>query len=69
MVLSPQMNAEYMTKQEVAEYMRVSVATIDRLMLKGLPHIKLDRRVLFRKKDIDAFLEKKIIGKTPASSR
>jgi len=64
MVLSPQMNAEYLTKQEAAEYMRVSVPTLDRLMLQGLPHIKLARRVLFRKKDIDAFLAKKVIGKT-----
>ena len=55
------MKAEYLTKAETAEYMRVSVATLERLMTRGLPHIKLDRRVLFRKKDIDAFLEKRLV--------
>jgi len=41
--------------------MRVSVATLERFMRDGLLHIKLERRVLFRKADIDAFLEKHLV--------
>lgn len=57
------MGVEYLTKGQAAEYAKVSVATLERLMRKKppLPHIKLDRRVLFRKKDIDAFLEKRLV--------
>lgn len=61
------MSAEYLTKTEAAKYARVSIATLERLM-KGkppLPHIKLAAgrrgRVLFRKQDIDRWLEKKLI--------
>jgi len=55
------MSPEYLTKQEAAKYMRVSVPTLDRLMAQGLPYIKLDRRVLFRREDIDKWLVKKLI--------
>jgi len=52
----------FLTKAEAAEYMRVSRATVDRLMKRrGLPFIKLEKKVLFRKKDIDAFLEKRLV--------
>lgn len=61
------METEYLTKKEVLAYLKVSRTIIEKLMRQGLPHIKLDRRVLFRKKDVDAFLEKKIIGKIPVS--
>jgi len=30
-------------------------------MKEGLPHIKLERRVLFRKEDVDAFLERYLV--------
>lgn len=63
MLSSPaQMDAEYLTKQEVAEYMRVSPATLDRLLRQGLPHIKLGRRVLFQKCHVDTWLKSKIVN-------
>ncbi len=46
------------TKEEAAEYLRISRTTLGRLM-KKIPYIKLDRRVLFRKSDIDKYLESK----------
>lgn len=58
------MKSGYLTKTEAAEYMRVSIATLDRLMLQGLPYVKLERRVIFRIQDIDRWLEKRVIGKT-----
>jgi excisionase family DNA binding protein len=70
MLLSPaQMVVEYLTKQEVAEYMKVSLATLERLMRQGLPHIKLSRRVLFRKADVDRWLESKIVRGPTARRR
>ena len=52
-------------KQEVCEYLRIAPATLDRLIKnKQISYIKIGRRVLFRKSDIDEFLEKhKISGK------
>lgn len=61
------MSPEYLSKAEAAEYAKISIATLERLMKKKppLPHIKLDPgrrgRVLFRKQDIDKWLEKRLI--------
>jgi excisionase family DNA binding protein len=53
---------ELLTRSELMEYLRISRGTLDRLMKnRALPFIKLDQKVLFRKKDIDAFLEKRLI--------
>jgi len=44
------------------EYLRISRGTLDRLMKNhALPFIKLDQKVLFRKRDIDAFLERRLV--------
>jgi excisionase family DNA binding protein len=42
-------------------YLKISSATVGRLMQQGLPYIKLPRRVLFKREDVDAFLETKRI--------
>lgn len=53
---------ELLTKKEVAELLRSSIATVDRLMRsKKVKYLKLEKKVLFRKKDIDAFLEKRLV--------
>ena len=57
------MAPEYMTKNDLIAYLKISRATVGRLMEHGLPFVKLDRRVLFRKADVDAFLESKIVKK------
>jgi excisionase family DNA binding protein len=47
-----------LTKKDVMRYLRISHDTLHRLMKNyGLRYIKLERKVLFRKCDIDAFLE------------
>jgi excisionase family DNA binding protein len=52
-------DAEFMTKAEAAQLMRLSRATIDRLRASGqLPFVKLGKKVIFRRSDIDAFLER-----------
>ena len=58
-------NDELLTKKELQEYLKVSHGTIDRLM-KEIPYIKLagkKGRVLFKKSDIDAWLESKKVVK------
>jgi len=47
-----------LTKEEAAEYMRISRATLGRIM-KEIPYIKLGRRVLFKMSDIEKYLESK----------
>ena len=52
---------EILTKEEACNYLKVSRGVLEKYMKNGeLPYAKLERRVLFRKKDIDAFLEKYI---------
>lgn len=51
-----------MTKAEVMEYLRISRGTLDKLMQRhDLPFVKLEKKVLFRKMDIDRFLEQHLV--------
>jgi excisionase family DNA binding protein len=54
------MLGEYMTKAECQEYLRISKSSLEKLVKEGLPRIKLDRKVIFRKVDVDRWLERKI---------
>jgi excisionase family DNA binding protein len=55
-----------MSKKEVQEYLKISHGTLYLLMKRrAFSYIKLDRKVLFRKKDIDAFLESKTVRAKP----
>lgn len=55
---------DYLTKREAQEVMRISRATLDRYMASGeLRYIKLEKKVLIRRKDIDAFLNKRLVKK------
>ena len=64
MLSSPEMSSEYLSKKDLMAYLKISAATVGRLMQQGLPYIKLPRRVLFKREDVDAFLEtKKIVVK------
>lgn len=49
---------ELLTKKEVAELLRSSIATVDRLMRsKKVKYLKLEKKVLFRKADIESFIK------------
>jgi excisionase family DNA binding protein len=53
---------ELITRSEVIEYLRISHGTLTKLMKRhAFPYIKLEKKVLFRKEDIDRFLESKLI--------
>jgi excisionase family DNA binding protein len=54
---------DLMTKQDVMDYLKISHQTLHRMMKSGaFPYIKLERKVLFRKADIDAYLEAHIVN-------
>ena len=53
---------ELLTRDEVMDYLKISKGTLYKLMKqKAFPYIKLERKVLFRKKDIDEFLDSKLV--------
>jgi len=52
------MTIEYLTKKEVLALLKVSRSILEDLMRQGLPHIKFKNKVLFRRKDVDNFLQK-----------
>ena len=49
-----------LTRKELMDYLRIKQGTLRKLMLRNeFPYFKLERRVLFRKNDIDKWLESK----------
>jgi excisionase family DNA binding protein len=55
---------DLMSKKDVMEYLKISHQTLFRLMKSyAFPYIKLERRVLFRRSEIDKFLESKTVRK------
>ena len=55
-------NDELLTINEALEYLKISRGSLYKLMKqKAFPYIKLEKRVLFRKSDIDKFLESKTV--------
>jgi len=51
-----------LTKKEVLEYLRISNRTLYLLMKRrAFPYFKLERKVLFRKTEIDRWLESKLV--------
>jgi len=53
------MEEKLLNKKEAAVYLRLGVSTIDKLLaLKRLRPVRLGRRVLFLKEDLDRFIEK-----------
>ena len=59
------MNRGYLSKKDLAAYLGISKGTVERLMKRGLPHVKLERRVLFKREDVDDFMEKKTVRLKP----
>lgn len=50
---------EIMTREQLADYLQVSVAWIDK-NIKGIPHLKGVGGTRFRKADIDSWLDEKL---------
>lgn len=46
-----------MTAQEVATYLRCSVSTVRRFVMRGeIPHYRLGKMVRFRRREVDSWL-------------
>ncbi len=57
------MEKSLLTKIELMGYLRISRSTLDKwIKEKYLPYIKLDRRVLFRREDIDRFIKSRTVN-------
>ena len=53
---------ELLTRDELMDYLKISKGTLYKLMKqKAFPYIKLERKVLFWKKDLDEFLDSKLV--------
>jgi len=62
-ILSTMTDDIFMTRAELMEYLKIRRTTLQRLMnRKEFPWFKLDRRILFKKSDIDKWLESKRIS-------
>jgi len=58
-----------LTRQELMDYLKIKQGTLRKLMLNNeFPYFKLERRVLFRKEDIDKWLETKRVRKITKAS-
>ena len=56
------MSNEILTKKEAAEFLRISIPTINRLMRnRKIPFSKINGKVLFQRKDLIDLLESKKI--------
>jgi len=56
------MEKDLLSQAELLEYLQIGRTTLFKLLKKNkLPHIRLGRKLLFRKKDIDKFLEAHLV--------
>jgi|TARA_X000000950_G_scaffold55371_1_gene66297 excisionase family DNA binding protein len=55
------MSNKLLNKKELSEYMGVSIGKIDLIMSDGLKYIKMNRNVRFRIRDVDEYLNRKIM--------
>ncbi len=55
------MESEYLTKKELAAYLKVSRTIVDAFVKQGLPHIKVVRKYLFRRSDVDKFMAARVV--------
>lgn len=56
----------FLTAPEAADYLRVSVRTIQRWRGVGLPFHKIGGRVLFRRSELDDWVDSAFSGGLPA---
>jgi len=59
------MAEDYLTAREAQAYLKIGHNLLLKLRREGLPCIKLEKRVLFRKSDIDRYMESRIKPFTP----
>jgi len=62
---------KYMTSAEVMDYLRVRKNTLLKFRRLGLPFVKIARKVVYRRSDVDAFMEAHLVTpiRLPAAVR
>lgn len=59
-----------MTSEEVQDYLRISRSTLNLLCREEhFPYLRLKRKRLFRKEDVDRYMEKRVIRPEPPKKR
>src|SRR5262249_34772030 len=60
----PASDAELMTTAEFAQYRRCSLRTLDRERAegRGCPYLRIGSRILYRRRDVDSWIEAQIRG-------
>ena len=62
LLISQMTKEELLTRNEVMEYLKISHGTLHKLMKqKAIPYIKFEKKVLFRKSDVEKFLNRKTV--------
>lgn len=64
MTTKPTRTADLVTRDEAAEFLRVSLATLERLYLveRAIPYFKVGRRVLFKQTDLARYVEAQAVA-------
>ncbi len=47
---------DWMTAEELVAYLKISRATMNRMMRRGLPHVRVGRILRFDKHEVDGWL-------------
>ena len=57
---------EWLSSKEAAEYTRLGFSTLAKLRLKGgsAPYTKIGEKILYKRSDLDAWLESKRVNNT-----
>ncbi len=62
------MDSNLLTVPETAKYLRLSVAAIrKRISDRSIPYVKLGRRVLFRRTDLDDLINNSLVLPLPSN--
>jgi predicted DNA-binding transcriptional regulator AlpA len=59
MVINSNSTSDVLTRKQAAEYLKISRGTLDKL---DIPRIQIRRRAVYRKADIDQWLESRKVG-------
>jgi len=61
------MDKEILTIPDLCKYLSVGRTSVFKLIKEGFPHVRIGKKILFRKADIDKWLETKVQRKIPKS--
>ena len=66
------MNAEMMDRTAAAQYLGISPGTLANWQcshFRKVPHVKIGRRVMYRRQDLERFIESNIVDPLPGDEQ